>query len=194
MTKEDSMKVLACKHASSTSSIVQSADIGRQFEVVKVGTKNTTAVNLPHGYGIKGNIEYMFEEYKARGILSLKLPARKAITDHILACPEIFGKAMAPKTTKKGCIVNGMIDELTETYPDIYKMLNTCKQEVKKEQVDLFFTHFSELYSVMKQDGHITEDVYDRIGFMKDTNYSGTIVPKPDQISNEMRHRAKILR
>ena len=46
----------------------------------------------------------------------------------------------------------------------------------------------------MKQDGHITEDVYDRIGFMKDTNYAGAIVPKPDQISNEMRHRAKILR
>ena len=188
------MKVLACKHASSTSSIVQSADIGRQFAIVKAETKTTSAVNLPNGYGMKGNLECMFDEYKARGVLNLKLPARKAITDHIVSCPEIFGKAMAPKTTKKGCIVNGMIDEAVETYPDIYKMLNTCKQEVKKEQVDLFFTHFSELYSIMKKDGHITEGVYDRLGFMMDTNYAGKVVLKPDQISNEMRHRAKILR
>ena len=151
-------------------------------------------MNSPHGYGIKGRIKDMFDTYKARGILNLKLPARKAITDHIVSCPEIFGKAMAPKTTKKGCIVNGMIDEKTETYPDINKMLNTCKQEVKKEQVDKFFTHFSELYAIMKRDGHITEDVYDRLGFMTDSNYAGDFVPKPDQISNEMRHRGKILR
>ena len=186
--------IMSCKHASSTSSIVQSADIGRQFAIVKVESKNTTAVNLPHGYGLKGNIEDIFDTYKARGILKVKLPARKAITDHIVSCPEIFGKAMAPKTTKKGCIVNGMIDEKTETYPDIYKMLNTCKQEVKEEQVDKFFTHFSELYSIMESNGHITEDVYDRIGFIKDTNYAGEVVMKPDQISNEMRHRGKVLR
>ena len=188
------LKVMSCKHASSTSSIVQSADIGRQFAIVKVESKNTTAVNLPHGYGLKGRIEDMFDTYKARGILNLKLPARKAITDHIVSCPEIFGKAMAPKTTKKGCIVNGMIDEKTETYPDINKMLNTCKQEVKTEQVDKFFTHFSELYAIMKRDGHITEDVYDRLGFITDSNYAGEFIHKPDQISNEMRHRGKILR
>ena len=143
---------------------------------------------------MKGNLECMFEEYKARGILTLKLPVRKSLTDHIISCPEIFRKAMAPKTTKKGCIVNGMIDKKTELYPDIYKILNTCKQEVKNKQVELFFTHFSELYSVMKRDGHITEDIYDRIGFRKDTNYAGKNVLKPDRIFNKMRHQAKILR
>ena len=108
------------KHASSTSAISQSADIGRQFVIVKDGTKTVTAINLPNGYGMKGFIEDMFVEYKSKGILSIKLQARKAIIDHIVSCPEIFGKAMAPKTTRKGFIVNGMIDEATETYPDIY--------------------------------------------------------------------------
>ena len=46
----------------------------------------------------------------------------------------------------------------------------------------------------MKTDGHITEAVYDRLGFIQDTNYSGDIIIKPDAISNETRHRAKILR
>ena len=51
---------------------------------------------------MKGNIECTFDEYKARGILSLKLPARKAIADHMLSCHEIFGKAMTPKNNKEG--------------------------------------------------------------------------------------------
>ena len=45
----------------------------------------------------------------------------------------------------------------------------------------------------MRRDGHISEEVYDRLGFSADSNYAGDIVPKPDEISQEMRHRAKIL-
>ena len=45
----------------------------------------------------------------------------------------------------------------------------------------------------MKSDGHITENVYDRIGFYSDSNYIGGKVKKPDIISQETRHRAKIL-
>ena len=90
--------------------------------------------------------------------------------------------------------MNGMIDGKTHTYPDIIKMLQTCKQEVKQDQVDLVFKHFSTLYSIMKEEGHITEEVYDRLGFDPDTNYTGDTVSKPDEISNEMRHRAKVLR
>ena len=40
-------------------------------------------------------------------------------------------------------------------------------------------------------DGHITEDVYDCLGFMKYTNYTGKVVPKPNQTTNEMRHWSK---
>ena len=47
-------------------------------------------MNLPHGYGLKGHIEDIFDTYKARGILKLKLPTRKFITDHIVSYLEIF--------------------------------------------------------------------------------------------------------
>ena len=53
----------------------------------------TSAIKLPHGFGLKGTLEYMFDKYKARGELFLKVPARKAIIDHIVSCPEIFGKS-----------------------------------------------------------------------------------------------------
>ena len=123
----------------------------------------------------------------------LKLLARKEIIDQCVCCPGIFGKTMAPKMTKKGMVENGMLDAKTHTYPDITMLLRTCKSEVKQEHVNLIFSHFSELYSIMKNEGHITEEVYDRMGFPTDTNYSGTEVKKPDTISQETRHCAKIL-
>ena len=45
----------------------------------------------------------------------------------------------------------------------------------------------------MKTKGHIPESLYDDLKFPKDTDYAGKFVTKPDQIPQEMRHRAKIL-
>ena len=124
----------------------------------------------------------------------LKLPARKAMINHIVSCPEIYEKAMQPKATKKGFVENGMEDNDTHTYPDIHKMLKTCKlQDFKQEYESLLSADFSQLYQCMKNDGHIPEEVYDQIGLPPDTNYEGEEVDKPDGISQEMRHQAKIL-
>ena len=124
----------------------------------------------------------------------LKLPTRKAMIDHILSCPEIYGKSMQPKTTNKGYVENGMEDEETHTYPDVHKMLKTCKlQDFKQDYENLLFDNFSELYQTMKKNGHIPEEVYDRLGFPPDKNYSGDEIEKPDGIIQEMRHQEKIL-
>ena len=169
------------------------ADIERQFNVIKVANKTTTSINLPTGFGLKGFLEDIFDTYKASGKLKLTLPARKAIIDHLVTCPEIYGKGMQPKTTTKGFIVNGMIDDITHTYPDIIQMLQTCKSKITQQQEDLVFEHFSQLYHTMKTHGHISEELYETLGFSADNNYDGCEVPKPDEISQEMRHRAKIL-
>ena len=96
-----SVKVLAFKHVSSIFSITQCANIGRQFITLKASSKTTTVTNLPHGFGLKCYLEDTFDNLKASGTLTLKLPARKVIIDHIVSCPEIFGKAMIPKATKR---------------------------------------------------------------------------------------------
>ena len=45
----------------------------------------------------------------------------------------------------------------------------------------------------MKNEDHITEEMYDRMGFSSDTKYSGKEVKKPDTINQETRHCTKIL-
>ena len=54
MKIDANLKVMAFKHASSTSYIQKMADIGRQFSVMKSESKKVTAINIPSGYGLKG--------------------------------------------------------------------------------------------------------------------------------------------
>ena len=123
------------------------ADIGRQFAVMKLESKKVTTINIPSGYGLKGQLEYEIDCLYASDTLILKLPACKAIIDHIVSCPEIYGKPMHPKTTKKGYVENRMEDEETHTYPDVHNMLKTFKlQYFKQEYKNLLFDNFSELY------------------------------------------------
>ena len=172
--KESELKILMMKHASSTSSITQSADIGRQFAIVKSSSKKATSVNLPSGFGLKGLLEDELNCLQASKKLHLKAPARKAIIDHITSCPEIFGNAMQPKITKRGFIENGMIDAKVETYPDIIKMMRTCKlKDFRQEHEDLIIDNFSVLYQEMKETGQILEETFDRLKFPPDTGYSG---------------------
>ena len=161
MKIDGELKIMSCKHASSSSAIQAMADIGRQFAVIKSESKKITAINIPSGYGLKGGFEYQLDRLQASGILKLKLPARKALVDHIVSCPEILGKGMLPKTTKKGFVKNGIVDETTHTYPDVYEMLKTCKlKDFKQEYENLLFDNFSELYQKMRKDGHIPEEMY----------------------------------
>ena len=45
----------------------------------------------------------------------------------------------------------------------------------------------------MKTKVHISEEVYNQLGFDPDINYAGDKVDKPDGISREIGHQAKIL-
>ena len=87
MENDTELKVVSCKHASSTSAIQQMADIRRQFAILKAACKTTTCINLLSGYGQKGKVEYNLDTLHASGQLVLKWPAKRARIDHICSCP-----------------------------------------------------------------------------------------------------------
>ena len=83
---------------------------------------------------------------------------------------------MRRDNVRKGFIENGMVDKNTLFYPDFYKILRTCKiKAFKKEWETSIITNFSRLYKIMKEEGNISEDVYDEIGLPKDFNYKGKL-------------------
>ena len=94
MKIDANLKLMACKHTSSTSCIQKMADIGCQFAVMKSEIKKVTAINISSGYRLKGQLEYEINCLYVIGNLMLKLPSRKAMIEHIVSCPEIYVKAM----------------------------------------------------------------------------------------------------
>ena len=61
MKIDGELKIMSCKHASSSSAIQAMADIGRQFAIIKSESKKITAINIPSGYGLKGEFEYQLD-------------------------------------------------------------------------------------------------------------------------------------
>ena len=163
------------------------------FKVIKTFCKNTTAQARPN-IGYKGLVVDTIRGLHTTRQLNLDLPIRKALIDHIVTAPDVFTTAMREKNLMKGFIENGMIDKNTLTYPDFKKLLQTCKlSDFKREYEDLIVNNFNELYELTNECGHIPEDVFNRLGFPKDTDYDGDTVERQAAISNEMQQRAKII-
>ena len=72
-------------------------------------------------------------------------------------------------------------------------LLQTCKSEILQKHEGLLFDNFSELYQIMRKDVHIKEEVYKKMVFLADTNYTRKEVDKPDSIRQKGRQHAKIL-
>ena len=190
---EEALKVISCKHAGSTTAVQQACDVCPAFKVIKTFCKNTTAQARPN-IGYKGLVVDIIRGLHTTGQLNLDLPIRKALIDHIVTAPDVFTTAMREKNLMKGFIENGMIDKNTLTYPDFKKLLQTCKlSDFKREYEDLIVNNFNELYELTNECGHIPEDVFNRLGFPKDTDYDGDTVERQAAISNEMQQRAKII-
>ena len=127
-------------------------------------------MNIPSGFGVKSLLEDKLTRHQASKKLNLKTLMTKAIIDHTILCPEIFGNAMQPKITKRGFIENGMIHDKVETYPDIIKMMRTCKlKDFQQEHGDTIINIFSDLYQEMKEKGQILEKTFERLKFSRDT-------------------------
>ena len=70
-------------------------------------------------------------------------------------------RAAPTSVIQKDFIEAGMIDKKICTYPDFYKMIETCRRKLKKEEVDLCIETFVPLYEHMSKYGHIPDEVFE---------------------------------
>ena len=98
-----------------------------------------------------------------------------------------MNSAATPHNLKKGFIANGMIDIGSETCPDIDVMLGTLTRELTEHEYDLVQNNFNELLHIQMREGHISDEVYDRIGFPNDVNHQGQVVNKAGSLLKNSR-------
>ena len=127
------------------------------YEIIN---KTTTFKNLP-GVGLKFNFTEKLKELFDTGVLFLKTTAKKALIDHVVSAPDTMTRSMHVKNLFKGFQENGMRDSLTSHYPNLHKIIKTCKRELTKEEEDLIISTFPVLYKKMMDEGHIPEELFE---------------------------------
>ena len=112
--------------------------------------------------------------------------------DFISCLPSIVSKA-APtsKTDVDGFVNIGMLDEQTKCYPDIYRIMKTVRRNLGDSEVELVEDNFKYLFEFQLDHGHISDDVYQTLGFPPDKDVEGNIYDRNAGISQESCQRAK---
>ena len=72
-----------------------------------------------------------------------------------------------------GGLENGMIDRNTKRYPDFNAMLATCKLDPSNKEYKLCIDSFPYPFKLYLENGHVDDEVYERLGFPIDRDVDG---------------------
>ena len=88
--------------------------------------KRISASNLPN-IGLKGQVCAILEELKEKSGLNIDVNQLKALKDHLSTISEKMTRSFSQNAIMAGFEANGMIDKKTHLYPDLFKIMQTCK-------------------------------------------------------------------
>lgn len=125
--------------------------------------------------------------------LDLASKRRGPLIDFLTTLPGNLTRAATGNNIIAGSIENGMIDKETQSTPDIYNMISTCRRLVLADELKLCEESFPALYKHQLEHGHIPDSVYDALGFAQDLDPNNEIVRRDDGITREPFQRAKTL-
>ena len=80
----------------------------------------------------------------------------------------MMSKAFSSEKVWASFIRNGTIDSKDYIWPDLFTMIQTKRGEIKESKVQLIIDSFPKLFPIMEKFGHISESMYDELGFPPD--------------------------
>ena len=178
------------KQSNARTGVEQAADLSRVFFSINEMMRNGKYLKLPAIHTTLTSIENALNEAKRDHGLDLGAK-RSILVQYISRLPNILSKTVHASDIQNGFAANGMLDANTLTWPDYDAIMLTLKRKLTEEEDMLITKNFQVLYNEMLEHGHISEDVFDELGFEKDCDRNGNEVDK--DLSQESRHRAKWL-
>ncbi len=125
--------------------------------------------------------------------LRLNLKKRKSLEDLVSVLPFTLMNACTKDTVRKGALANGMIDDNYARYPDLDKILGTCRTDPSIEQYDLCIEKFEQIYNQYQQHGYADDTFYKDLGFGCDTDLNGKEKRRNDDERRYYVNRARSL-
>ena len=174
MMEDSLIKLTDNKHSASRSAVEQYLDLMPIFKLVHKFAKTMTARGRTKS-GFKKQVMDTMHERQRSGEICLSTDKMTCIVDFAICLPEILTRSVTTTRILDGFVQGGAIDSVSYEWPDMHKVLGTCRRDIKKEEVDLVEKHFSELYKAHLQHGKIPEELFDHLGFQKDLDSKGNV-------------------
>lgn len=187
---EEELRITTNKHSRARTTVEQSCDGGTSFRDMKsLNKRTTTDKNDPNVQ----QLEEFFKDLENKKILTLKANKKESIIDFICSLPDMLSKACTKQKVKAGFITTGQIDEETGYFPDLRKIMATCKhQRVHDPNVyELIKKNFSQMYEEQMLKGELTDEFLLKSNVPQDIDEKGNEVARPGRLSNEKTQRAK---
>jgi hypothetical protein len=185
-------KVIANKQHASRSGVEQLADLAKVFKLIKSILPSHMVKNIPaERCPMKALMLNAFKE--KLDDLTLAPNKRHSLVDFISILSVMATKPCTVKNIQHGFIEAGMIDVDNLRYPVFDRIISTCRRNPSMEEYKNIENNMDIIINESYEFGHISEEVYDRLGIAKDRDGMGREVMRDATISQESYQRTKCL-
>ena len=186
-------KIIANKQHAARSAAEQPADLANVFNVIKSSMPLYTVTDTaPESCPMK---KMIFDAFKSGELSFIRLADNKkrSLIDFLSVIPTIATKACTVENIRRGFITAGVIDEQRKRYPVLNRILATCRRDVLVDEYQCIIKNFHNIVTEVCDNGMVTEDLFETIGIVKDSDNTGKIILRDAEISQECRQRTKCL-
>ncbi len=185
-------KVITNKQHASWSVVEQPADLARVFKIIKTLLPEHTVKNIPaERCPMKA---LMIDTFKNK-LYVLRLPSNKtkSLIDFISTLSAIATKVCTVKNIQHGFMEAGLFDGNNLRFPVNDKILATCRRNPSLAEYENIEKNMPTILHHSCEFGHVSDDIYDKLGIIRDRDKMGHEVTRDATISQESFQQTKCL-
>ena len=187
--------ITVCKQNAGRTGAEQPADLAPVFKLFRKYVAETSHLDRHVTKAFKEKLAKAFKNDPELTKLKLKSTHHAALLDFLAICASAATKACSLTNVIKGWTESGLIDEENNRFPDLTKILATCKrpQGLETSLVDKVTRDFPSLLSEVDNYGRISEQWFDDNQYPRDKNGKGEDALRTDSNTQEHMQRSKVM-
>ena len=157
---------IRCKQYVKRTGFEKFCDVAIIFNLLKQIEKQSTLKYIPFD-SLSFVIDAIFSELKEMDKLHINANKVRILKDVLARFPYIPDKTCTCDRIIQGFIDFGMLDAKHKFWTDFYAVLKTKRRSITRSEMKIIEKHFSQLFKIILETGHIPEKCYDALGFPK---------------------------
>ncbi len=185
-------KVIANKQHASRSGVKQPADLARVFKLIKTLLPEHTVKNIP---AERCPMKVLMIDAFKNKLDNLCLPSNKtkSLIDFISTLSATATKVCTVKNIQHGFTEAGMLDGDNLRFSVYDKILATCRHNPSLAEYENIEKKMPTIIHHSCEFGHVSDDIYDKLGIIQDREKMGLEVMRDASISQESFQQTKCL-